>query len=276
MTATASTGHGRAETLGSTYTAGSATSGTTVTAAGSANTKGSWASLGTPSFQYEFVNVGVMQVAASAKMFDLGINDGSGNWHVIAGDLHLPGNKQADLMWSYALPLRVKSGQELGMRVQASTASHTLICSITGFSKGVNGAPGYSRLERISTSGTSRGTNVDAGATANTKGAWAQLNASTSNAYDALYCVLGFGGDTSRTATATALLDIGVGAAASEQVLIENYFLRWSTTNDGPELNVGVLPIPIGSSKRVVARLACSDTVDGDRDLDINLYGFIP
>jgi hypothetical protein len=276
MTAYAGFGHGRAETLGATYTAGSSAVGTTVTASASTNTKGSWQSLGTPSFAYDHIAVSVAQTAASAKLFDIGINDGSGNWFVIAENIHAPGPKYADTLFQYNLPLHVEAGQQVGMRVQATTGSHVLNATLTGFSRGVYGAPGYSRLIKLD-GGTanSRGTAIDAGATANTKSSWVQLTASTSVAVDALYAIVGFNGDTARTAAATALLDIGVGAGSAEYAIIENYFMRWTTTTDGPMIVTGVLPVQIDAASRVVGRLACSDATAGDRTIDLNLYGFV-
>jgi hypothetical protein len=276
MTAFAGFGHGRAETLGATYTAGSSAVGTTVTANASGNVKGSWTSLGTPTFAYDHIAVSIAQTAASAKLFDIGINDGSGNWFVIAENIHFPGTKYADTIFAYDFPLHVEAGQQVGMRVQASTGSHVLNATLTGFSRGVYGAPGYSRLLKLD-GGTanSRGTALDAGATANTKSAWTQLTASTSVSVDALYAIIGFNGDVTRTANATALMDIGVGSAGNEFSIIENYFMRWTTTTDGPMLVCGTLPVEIEGGVRVAARLACSDATAGDRTIDLNLYGFV-
>lgn len=264
---------GRAETLGATYTAGSAATGTTVTAAASANTKGSWVSLGTPSFQYEAFDLVAAQTAASNKLIDIGINDGSGNWHVIVDNLQFPGSKNADELKSYRLPIRLKSGQEVGMRIQASSASHVLIATLHGCSRGDGGAPGYSRMVRLSTTTTSRGTAVDPGGTASTKGAWAEVIASTAQHYDALFVVVGQNGDTTRTATATALMDIGQGASSSEHVILENVVMRWTTTLDGPTLLLGPIPIQIPAGVRLAARGACTDATAGDRTFDVSLFG---
>lgn len=275
MPAYAGFGHGRSETLGATYTAATTVAGTTVTASASTNTKGTWAALGTPTFDYDRVIVSVSQTAASAKLFDIGVNDGSGNWFVIAEDLHFPGPKYADTVFSYSLPLHVPSGQQVGMRVQAGTGSHVILATLTGFTKGVYGAPGYSRMVRLSAATNSRGTAIDAGATALTKSAWVEIVASTATAYDGLFGVVGFNGDTARTANATALLDIGLGAGGAEYVIVENIHMRWTTTTDGPMIVLGEMPLPINASTRVVARLACSDNTAGDRTIDLSLYGLV-
>lgn len=266
---------GRCETLGATYTAGSAATGTTITASATANAKGSWTSLGTPSFQYEAFDLVCAQTAASNKCIDIGVNDGSGNWHVIVDSLQHPGSKSADELKSWRLPIRLKSGQQVGMRIQASTASHVLIATLHGYSRGDGGAPGYSRMVRLSTTTNSRGTAVDPGATASTKPAtWTQIIASTAQHYDALFAVVGQNGDTTRTATATALMDIGIGAALSERAILENVVMRWTTTLDGPTLILGPIPVQVPAGVRLAARGACTDATAGDRTWDLSLFGF--
>lgn len=262
---------GRAETIGATYSAGSSAVGTTITASGTANTKGSWVSLGTPSFQYEAFDISIAETAASSKCVDIGVNDGSGNWHVIVADLQFNGSKSADLLIGYHLPVRLKSDKQVGMRCQASTASHVLNATLTGYSRG--GAPGYSRMVRLSATTNSRGTTVDPGGTANTKGAWTEVIASTAQHYDALLAIIGQAGDTTRTASATGLVDIGLGAASSEFVIVPNVFLRWTTTLDGPVLHWGPMPISTPAGVRLACRGACSDATAGDRTFDLALYG---
>lgn len=266
--------HGRSETLGA--NTGTST-GTVATASASVNTKGAWTALGTPSFGYDFVNLNLAQTVASDKLVDLGVNDGSGNWHVIAENLRIPGRKYADFGRSFALPLRFRAGLEIGIRLQASTASHQVIATLTGSSAGMKGAPAYSRMVALFTQATSRGPTVDPGATPNTKGAWVQLTASTPVSVDAVFLVVGQNADTARTAASTALIDIGVGSAANEFAMIPNLLYRYTTTGDSPFPDfVGPIPcaIPVGS--RVVARSQCTDATAGDRAWDCCLYGFVP
>lgn len=266
---------GRAETIGATYTAGSTAIGTSITTGGTSNTMGSWAVLGTPSFQYEAVLVSMAGTGPNDYLYDIGVNDGSGNWHVIADRLRIPNDKGADYMQGDYLPLRIKSGQEVGIRAQSTSTLSSIIATLTGFSCGRKGTPGYAQMDLLSGSASSRGTAIDQGATANTKGAWTQLTASTSVEYDALFIAVGTNGDVTRTATNTSLLDIGVGSAGNEYVIVSDLFLRWSSTLDGPRSTVGVMPVGVGAGKRIVARAAGSDTAAGDRTMDVTLHGFV-
>lgn len=265
--------HGRSETIG--FTSGS-TAGTTVTASATANSKGSWASLGQAGFEWNWLNLMMAQTAASDKIIDIGLSDDNSNWWVLAENIRLAGRKSADIIQSMALPLRVEEGMFVGARCAASTGSHVLNVTITGTSVGLYGNPGYSRAVALYTAGTSRGVQIDPGGTANTKGAWTQLVATTSQSIDTIYVMVGQNADTTRTATATAALDIGIGASSSEFAMIPNLFMRWTTTLDGPQINIGPLPCYIPSGSRIAARAQCTDNVAGDRTMDVGILGFIP
>lgn len=265
--------HGRSETLG--FTAGT-TAGTTVTASATANSKGSWTSLGQAGFEWNWLNLLMAQTAVSDKIIDIGLSDNGTNWWVLAENIRLAGRKNADTIQSIALPLRVEEGMFVGVRCAASTGSHVLNVTITGTSVGLYGTPGYSRAVALYSAASSRGTAIDPGGTANTKGAWTQLTASTSQSIDTIYVMIGQNADVTRTATATASLDIGIGAASSEFAMIPDLFMRWTTTLDGPQINIGPLPCYIPSGTRVSARAQCTDITAGDRTLDVGILGFIP
>ena len=264
--------HGRSETLG----VDTGTSdGTTVTSGGT-NAFGSWASLGQTTFGWDWLNLYMAQTAASDKVIEIGVSSDNSTWYTIAAGLRLAGRKSADIIQSLALPLRVRSGAYVAVRCKASTASHVLKVAITGSSVGMKGGTGYSRAVQLYTDATSRGVAIDPGASANTKSAWTQLVASTTESVDSIYVMIGQNADTTRTAVATALLDIGVGASSSELAMIPNIFLRWTTTLDGPQINVGPLPCYIPAGSRVVARAQCTDTATGDRTMDVGVVGFVP
>lgn len=264
--------HGRSETLG-VNTGTSA--GTTVTA-GTVNAKGSWASLGQTTFNWQWINLYMAQTAASDKIIDIGVSSDNSTWYAIASDLRLAGRKSADIIQSLALPLQVKAGNYVAVRVAASTASHVVNAAITGSSIGMMGGTGYSRSIPLYTAATSRGVAIDPGGTANTKSAWTELVASTSTGVDSIYVMIGQNADTTRTSNAEALLDIGVGAASSEFAMIPNIYMRWTTTLDGPQINIGPMPCYIPAGSRVSARAQCTDTSAGDRTLDVAVIGFVP
>lgn len=266
---------GRAESIGA-NTANSLA--VTVTASGTANAYGSWATLGTTTFEYNSIIVYAIRGSAAADyVLDLGIDDGAGNVFVIAGSLRAPNRKAADYGYSYALPLRVPAGKALVARVACNTASASILVSVTGMSRGPRGITGYSRCLPLYTAATSRGVTVDPGGTANTKGSWAQLVASTAFETAAVMLCVGHNADSSRTAAASALLDIGVGSAGNEFALIPNIPLGWTTTSDTPvPAVVGPFECCIPQGRRVAARMQCTDTTAGDRTIDVGAWAFVP
>lgn len=100
-------------------------------------------------------------------------------------------------------------------------------------------------------------TDVDAGASANTKGSWVQLVASS--ARDAKGFTLVGWGDSSNDSNVRYHVDVGVGAAASEQIILadvafaaEGYRVGLKGSPVGPFWT----PIPAGS--RIALRCQCS------------------
>lgn len=271
--AAASFGDGDAETLG----AVTATSTGTLITAGAINAKGTWTALGTPTFPYEFFTVSVGASSAAADyVFDIGINDGSGNVFVVAADLRISGLKgAADLFLSYPIPVRLPTSQIM-CRCASSTASATLRVLLTGTSAGLLGGGSYSRLVALYTPATSRGVTIDTGATANTKSAWVQMTASTPHAIDAVMLGIGPNADVSRTAATTGLLDIGIGTAGAEYVMIPDQLWGFTTTSDTPFPNVlGPYPLGIPDATRLAARAQSNNTTAGDRTLDLAIWGLV-
>jgi len=264
----------RCETLG--VNAGT-TNATTVTASATANSKGSWASLGQTTLEWRSMMLCVAQTAASNKAIDVGLSPDGTNFGVVVPDLILPGAKYADQIGMYALPLRVPAGAYVGVRCSASTASHVLNVSAVGSTRGILGSEGYSRAVALFTPTSSRGTTVDPGATAGTKGTWTQLVASSGAEVDAISVTIDAAGDVGRTATATALLDIGIGSSGNEFVIVPNLFLRWTTTTDGPLFpGSALLPVSIPVGTRVAARAQCTDATAGDRLIGLSVHGWVP
>lgn len=95
------------------------------------------------------------------------------------------------------------------------------------------------------------GANVTAGTPANTKGSWVALTASSPWACDGFYLSV-LGG----TGGADSLIDIGIGGAGSETVILSDYMLSSSTSfTDCAEVYV---PLPIKAGTRIVARSQAS------------------
>jgi hypothetical protein len=182
----------------------------------------------------------------------------------------------ANLVMSIPLPLYIPAGTRVSARTQASVASHALG---TLLSVGTQGFVPSSPLTRVTDYGTatgsSGGTSVDPGATANTKGAWTQMVASTTHPIKYLFMCQG--SPTARTTGCWWLFDIGIGGAGSEQVLVPN--LNTAQGGLGTTANVqvpcshGPFPVSIPAGTRLSVRSSCSVNTAGDRLLPVALYG---
>ena len=263
----------RSEVLGA---ATGTSRGTALTANASANTKGTYVDIGgATAFDYELLQLFVYQgVVVADFTVDLALSDGANRW-IIAQDLRYAASFAGLENSKWILPLHVPKGSQLSARVQCSTGGSAVDILLHGFSQGLMGAPGYSRCEVINAIATSRGVAVDPGGTANTKGTYQQLVASTARDYMALAAFVGNNGDFVHAASQNMLLDIAIGAAAAEVELLKNVALAAAVTQDSWDpRSLGPYPFDIPSGSRLAARSQCSVTTASDRTCDVSVYGF--
>lgn len=93
---------------------------------------------------------------------------------------------------------------------------------------------------------------MDGSATANVKGAWVEFSAAAP--FDAAGFFISFG--PAGISVADYLVDVGVGAAGSEQVILSNLLGSVANFNVGGEV---FIPLPIKAGERVAVRLQSSD-----------------
>lgn len=124
-------------------------------------------------------------------------------------------------------------------------------------------APSWHDPRRGATAAVSN-TTTTPNATAHAKGAWAQANAALEEDVS-LLVVRGNGAATSGVAR-TATIDIGVGAASSEQVVLEGFDIGQSSSNP-----FWMIPLSIDAGQRVAVRVQSSVTTTCL--LSIDFYG---
>lgn len=261
----------RTETLGA-VTASSI--GTTVTASASANTKGSYASIGTAGFTYEYLIITLAAALTSDYTLDLQVYDGANGW-IVAEDLRLCCLRaDYEMSATYALPLHIPSGAQLRARVQASTGSTTVRVNIIGFSTSLTGMPGYSKCFALYAPATSRGVAVDPGAVANTK-TRVQIVASSASLAKGVFGYVGLNGDIGRGGTISTVFDLEFGAASSESVL-GTFQITADTASDAYGHGViPVIPCHIVTASRFSVNAQSASTVGGDRTFDFALWGLV-
>jgi hypothetical protein len=252
---------------------------------GNANVKAAWVNLGAAtSFAYEAITVCYTSrtglAAAENQLVDIGVSDGTNRW-ILCADLYSASQK---LIHAHGfilyIPVHVPADAQLSARMSGSvggTINPVGEVTVIGYASGLGGAPGFSRCVALFTPASSRGVAVDPGATANTKGAWAQMTASCPEDIGAMFGMIGYNNDVSRAAAARALIDIGIGAASSEFVLRPNALVCWSTVKDGPANCPGIplFACNVPKTTRIAARAACSLNTAGDRTVDLALYGLV-
>ncbi len=243
--------------------------GTAVAPSATAHTKGSWTQLAAsiPGGSWLFINAGNTTGIATGFtwLLDLAIG-AAGSEVVIVSDLVVVGQRYHPFTGNfYLLPLSVPPGVRLSARCQANSASQnslyvTVMVLSPGFLPSATGAI-LNTMGAVEASTT--GTSLTSGA-ANTKGAWVELAAATARRYFWLnLAILDWNNESPK------LIDLGIGAAGSETVLMPNLFCQASATGGGSQQIVS-LPVNIPAGSRLAARFQDSAA---SKTLEIVLYG---
>lgn len=270
-------GTGRQRVQHNTGTVGSANYGTSVTTGGTSSTKGSATELiSSSSFDTYFVRIMAARYAASATnsqgAMDIMIG-GAGSEVVLIENLLMGfsggqsfGN--APKVWEF--PLFIPSGSRISARAAGARTT-------TAFRVGIwlhGGAlPAFRWGTRVVTYGMGTvpaGTTIVPGASA-AEGSWTQITASTTEHHFAFIPSFQFSGDDTTILGRTYTMDLGVGAAASEQMIHEG----WWWQSDAIETMGGPInPTPcfhdVPSGSRLAMRVSCDNTLDGSYDAVIH------
>lgn len=247
--------------------------GTVITAHANANTKGSYTQIvAATTYNADGLIVCLSPVTAVIDFLtDIAIG-ASGSEQKICGDLHRGSIRLTSTM--FLIPIAIPAGTRIAARTQCSAGGYTVQVTISLISQGF--LPSAS-LHRVTTYGAntadSGGVSVDPGGTAHTKGAYSQINGATSAPIRAL--LVAIGGQVNFTrATCGWLVDIAIGAASSERIIIPDLALVCDVgSDDVTPFVLGPFFIDIPAGVRLAARAQCSITDASDRLFDIVLYG---
>lgn len=250
-----------------------ASRGTALTAPGSNNTKGAYAQLVAAS---AFAASGLIVTIGHGNVIhdslvDIAVGAASSEVVVAANLLCSTREKSSSI---YMLPIPIPAGSRISARYQTSNISSTAIyANVTLIAQPFLPGSPLGRLTAYGvTTADSGGTAVDPGGTANTKGSYSQITSSTTNRIRALLIGLGVAANATVTA-AEGLLDIAVGAAASEQIVIPDLWIRYSDQEHMSPQVYGPFLVNIPAGTRLAARAQCSITDATDRLFDVVVYG---
>ncbi len=263
-------GSNRIEAVGSDISDSAATD----IVAGGTNSKGSYAQLiaSTAFDAYGFWLTGRGEAASSSRsgLIDIAVGAAASE-QIILADYMMPASR---FLFSAFFPVRIPAASRIAARGQTSSSGTAFMAGIQLVGAPIlSGAP----LARITTYGAdssdTSGVSIDPGAVANTKGAYSQVVASTTNPIKAFVMTLGAFQNQVLT-TANWLIDIAVGAAASEQIILADLWAGAHANHDiiqPPTLFPIPANIPAGS--RIAVRAQCDITDATDRLLEIAIYG---
>ena len=249
---------------------------TTVAANASANTKGSWIEL-----------IASSSIPADGIVVYPGAGDNNRSFLVdfAVGAAGLEQVIIPNMMFSsstvlarshapYIFSIHIPSGTRISARAQTSAGGGVIRLSACLLALTLSSMRSFSRVTDYGTAtGDSGGVSVDPGGSANTKGAWSEIVASSTNLIRALTVAIGNQVNDARE-EAEWLLDIGIGAGGSEKVIVGDMPLVSHPNMDlvFPMVFPSIL-LTIPSGTRLAARAQTNITDATDRLIDVALYG---
>lgn len=262
------TSGGRVQAAGAT-TANSG--GTSITGSGTNNTKGSWIELIAATDSMSAGLILTANIPAASHLLDIGIG-AAGSETVLVPDILLA-MTLANMTTQVMFPVTVPAGARISARVAATAGAAAPTITVYLVGGGFDASVGRSAVTAYgATAADSGGVSVDPGGTANTKGSWTEIVASTTASMKVL--IIGTGNQANLAATAASwLADIGVGGAGSEQIIVPNYRLVASVNETLGPLFSPVIPVSIPQGSRLAVRSQCTTTDATDRLIDFILYG---
>lgn len=246
---------------------------TTITADASADTKGSYTQIvAATAFEASglLIQMGVANINEYLVDFAVGA---AASEQIIVPDL-LYGNPSRRIGGNYFINISVPAGSRLAARCQGGTGSDLIDTQVYLLSSNFMQAPRYHRCTTYGAdTSDSGGVGIDPGGSANTKGAYSQIVASTTNNIKELLIVIGEGGNSTRSA-ASWLMDVAIGTGGSEQIIIPDLHFGSSIQGDDLEPFVfGPFKVSIPSGTRLAIAAQCDITDAADRLFDAVIYG---
>jgi hypothetical protein len=247
-----------------------------VTAAATANVKGAYtAIIASTTADMHGIWIQIPRCATGTdNLIDIAIGAAASEV-IIAADLGVSsGTGAIGRGVGYFFPITIPAGTRIAARCQSTTLSSVVHVQITGFEGGFL-TPCV--LSRVTTYGAatadSGGVSIDPGATANTKGAYTQIVAATTFPIRSLIFYLGNQINVTRT-SADWLMDIAVGGAGAEQIMIPDVHVWCVSTEDTMHPQISIpMPVCIPAGTRISARAQCTTSTATVRLYDLILHG---
>lgn len=254
--------------------------GTALSVPGANNTKGSYAQLTAATMRPADGMIVQLSMSSASpqrdQLVDIAVG-AAGAEQIILPDLMICGGAANQFGWAtYYFPIPVPVGSRIAGRYQSTSASGTTVAAIVRLiAPQFSSPPPFSRVTAYGANAAdSGGVSVDPGGSANTKGGWTEIVASTSRPLRALSLAIGNQANSART-DANYLIDLAIGPAGSEQIVVADQYANASAAYDLPVPRVTpLLPVStIPSGTRLAARILSTTNDATDRLLDLIVYG---
>lgn len=248
-----------------------------LTAPGSNNTKSAYTQLvASSSFAASGIIILPFPVSTSGDfLYDIAVG-GSGSESVIISNIPASRQETNAVHSATVFPISIASGSRVAARYQstggASSASRFGAYLIAKDAVAFHECT--SSVTYGAATGDSGGTSIDPGGSANTKGSYTEITSATSA--DHQWWVVAAANQTNAArADGGWLVDIAVGGAGSESVVISNlHFYASAVQSNVLPYFYPPIPLVISSGTRIAARAQCQSTDATDRLLDLVLIGF--
>lgn len=248
-----------------------------VTASSTANTKGAWAEIDSSlaiSLNGFVVNIVGNTVSVTTDfLMDIGVGS-AGNEEVIIPNIlfSVGAGLDLDFQKNFGTPLGVCAGVRVAARIQATAGSASCGVSLQAAATSFKMSTPYQEIIAFgANTGDSGGVQVDPGGTANTKGAWSEIVASTSEDVFGLCASIGVQANANQRVNRFQF-DIAVGSSGNEEIIIPDTVTRVSAAEFAYAMT-NFMPVSVPSGSRLAVRDQSSDTNATDRLLDFILYG---
>lgn len=251
--------------------------GTIVTSSATPDSKGAWVELEaetTEEINGIAVSIPSLITATSGNdiIIDVGIG-GAGNEEEIIQNINVTYGTLSSFSGRHlCLPISIPKGSRIAVRSQASVASQSCTIAMIGL---VGSFTSYAPLSFAESLGmdlaNTQAHEYDPGAVANTKGAWSEIEASLAHDY-AGFSLLLSGNQNSSATDQTGLIDIGIGGAGNEEVILSNVPFKVSSNEF-----LGSAPcfynITLPKGQRLSVRVQSTNTQISDRTNGLYFYG---
>ncbi len=172
----------------------------------------------------------------------------------------------------FLFPLFIPKGSRLSGQYQANNTSCTVEVILHQFGGTAFGPyAGCTYVDRYGDTASSRGTNVDPGAVANTYSSVVELTSSTLRPIR--WLVIGLQNVDTAMSALRWTIELLIGAATEVVVGGDLMDGAGATTDNLIPVDHYYIPIFIPQATRLAVKAKCSSTTDGDRDLYVSLFG---